>query len=170
MKNISKFFDQEREKTLDQIDELQKAITHLRYEGKASRKKNLKAADRKIKKLDAALARHRRLQEKVIFPFLLTHIPRHEPVIHFLETEHADIKENGRRLKEDMRGIFFEREGFNDSKIYERGICLISLLRHHVGFEARNIYKSISKELREDEKRKMTNRISAWLRKEVSRD
>ena len=44
--NILSFFDCEEEKLLRQTDCLQEAMNHLRYEGKVSRGKNLKAAHR----------------------------------------------------------------------------------------------------------------------------
>jgi len=168
LKNILKFFDAEGEKMLLLTDKLHKALTHLRYESKAYRAKNIKAAGDAIRNLDGILQRHQSFQEKIIFPFLVSHIPRHEVAIHLLEAEHEDIRENEEKLKLNLRKLTGANKNLNDGKIYERGIYLISLMQHHIDFEKRHIHKSIHEELRADEKVVIINRISGWLKRKTT--
>lgn len=159
MVTISKIFDSERKEMLSQAEELFEALTHLRYEGKAFRTKNIKRVRAVLRKLDAAVRKHRKLQEKAVFPFLKSHVPRHEAAIHFLETEHEDIKKSESRLMSCVRRLPAGDGKLADGKVYESGICLVSLLRHHVGFEQRHIETSIRRELRAAEKTAMARRL-----------
>jgi len=169
LKNLLKFFDGEGEKMLLQTDKLHQALTHLRYESRAYRPKNIKAVRDVIQTLDGILQRHQSSQEEIIFPFLESHIPRHEAAIHLLEAEHEDIQKNTDKLKSSLQKLPEAHGNLNDGKIYERGIYLISLVQHHVGFEQRHIRKSIHKELHADEKAVITSRVSGWLKKKANR-
>ncbi len=169
MKNLLKFFDGEGKKMLLQTDKLHQTLTHLRYESRACRPKNIKAVRDVIRNLDGILQRHRGFQEKVIFPFLESHIPRHEAAIHFLEAEHEDIKKNKDKLNSGLQKLSAANGNLNDGKFYERGIYLISVVQHHIAFEQRHIHKSIHKELHQDEKVVITSRLSEWLKKKANR-
>lgn len=152
-----------------QTGELHNALTHLRYESRSYRPKNIKAVREVIQSLEGLLERHRGFQEEIIFPFLESHIPRHEAAIHLLETEHEDIRTNKDKLKSSLQKLSKADRNLNDGKIYERGIYLISLVQHHVAFEQRHIRESIHKELHEDETTVITRRVSKWLKKKANR-
>ena len=152
-----------------QTGELHKALMHLRYESRSYRPKNIKAVREIVRNMDGILQRHRGFQEEIVFPFLESHIPRHEAAIHLLETEHEDIKTNKDKLKSSLQKLSKADRNLNDGKIYERGIYLISLVQHHVAFEQRHIRKSIHKELHADETMVITSRVLEWLKKKANR-
>ncbi len=164
--NILIFFEREGDKMVSRADRLHDVLTHLRYEGRMSRTKNLRAARDVIKNLEVRLEEHWNFQEKVIFPFIQIRVPRQEAAIHFLEEEHEGIKKYKDNLKRALQRQSESNASLGDGKIYEQGICLISLLHHHLGFEKRHIYRSVRKELRQDEKNEMSKRIAGWVKKQ----
>ncbi len=156
------FFDQEENEILRQVEDFHKILTHLKYEGKVSRGKNVKAANRAMSRLVGTFKKHRRLQEEIIFPFLQVHIPKHEAVIRFLRSDHEDIKKNKDRLRLSLQKLS-KQSVTENGKIQELGVYLICLLRHHLELEKENIHKAIKRELREDEKKEIGVRIKKWL-------
>ncbi|MBI3313557.1 MAG: hemerythrin domain-containing protein [Candidatus Omnitrophica bacterium] len=163
MKNVTSFFDGEEKEMLRQVEGLHKTLTYLKYEGKAIRGKNLKAAQTSLQALVKNLQRHRALQEKIIFPFLLIHIPKHEAVIRFLRSDHQDIKRNKKRLGL-LLGKLSKRPAEVNGELHDLGVYLICLLRHHLELEKENIHRAIKKELRKDEKREVGEKIAKWLK------
>ncbi len=106
MKNVMYFIDREEKEILRQADNFQKALTHLRYEGKVCLGKNAKAANRAIQKLGQSADRHDRFQSGVIFPFLEKHFPRHVPAVHLLQAEHDDILKNKKKTGRISAAVF----------------------------------------------------------------
>jgi hypothetical protein len=102
---ITSFLDHEEKGILKEVDVFQKSLTHLKYEGKVSRGKNVKAADRVAASLADTLRKHRQLQEGVIFPYLLVHIPKHESLIQFLRADHQDIRKNKKMLRLSLKKL-----------------------------------------------------------------
>lgn len=166
MKTAVRFFNCEDADIFRQSEKLHRALTHLRYEGKVHRAKNLKEVKESADALDASLKRHRTLQEKIIFPYLSTHIPRRESSIHFLESEHEGLDQSNKKLKKGIREFLKSDPVLTCGEIYEAGIFFIAHLRHHISYEVKNIRSLIRSELRPDEKREIGNRISGWLKKQ----
>ena len=75
-KVLTRFFDCEEMVIMTKAEELYTILTHLRYEGKISQGRNGKSAIEAVGSLRGMIQKHRNLQEKVIFPFLITHIPK----------------------------------------------------------------------------------------------
>lgn len=166
MKSAIKFFDSEDADIFQQAERLHRALTHLKYEGKLTLAKNLKEVKESAGALGVILKRHLGLQEKVVFPYISTHIPRYETTVHFLESEHEEIDRHCEKLLKAIRE--FQRSGSslkNSGEVYENGIFLVSLLRHHLNFELRNIRLLMGKELRLDEKIEIGTRMKKWLKK-----
>lgn len=163
MPDIAPFFDVEEKKILTLVEDLHKALTHLRYEGKLLREQNVKSVQILAYGLDLELEKHRRLQEEVVFPFLQTHIPRHEAAISLLKAEHMEIKSHQQKLKQDILKISSIPDHLQEAKIYEAGIYLVTLIRHHIGLEKKSVDRSMRNELRADEKSCVGKRIEAWL-------
>lgn len=147
-------------------ERLHRALTHLRYEGKVHRLKNLEEVEKSTAALSVIFKRHRALQEKIIFPYLSTHIPRREPAVHFWESEHEGLEQNSKKLKKGILEFFKSDPVLTCGEIYEAGIFYIAHLRHHVSFEIKNIRSLILSELRPDEKREIESRASGWLKKQ----
>lgn len=163
--NVKNLFDAKEEKILSQTEALHKALTHLRYEGKLLRKQNIEAVQILILSLELVLEKHRHLQEDILFPFLQRHIPRHEAAISLMETEHEDIVRSAEKLKKQVLKISKDSDPLGEGKVYETGIYLVTLLRHHICFEEKNISQSMQRELREDEKEVIQKRVRDCLKK-----
>jgi len=161
---LTGYFDVEAKDILQELEELQKVLTHLRYEGKVSLGKNLKSARQLMARLVTHLGRHRQLQERVVFPYLAAHIPRHESVIQFLRSDHADIRKSKERLQAVIRNLLKNPEScLEHVKIQELGVYLICLVRHHIELEKKSIHRALDEELRPVERRKVETRVRQWL-------
>lgn len=165
MKTSAHFFDYEDAGIFHESEQLYRALTHLRYEGKARRLKNLNEVKRSIRALDIIFKRHKALQEKIIFPYLSTHIPRRQSAVRFLESDHEGLDRSGRKLKKNVRDFFSSDPVLTCGEIYEAGIFFIAHLRHHLSFEVRNIQPLVLGELCPEEKREMEGRIRGWAKK-----
>ena len=104
---------------------------------------------------------HILLDETTVFPFLKVHVPKLEPLLDFLKTEHDDFRAS---LKEFE--ILFKRfkkmgeQGRPSSglmgKLRDKGIYIYCLMRNHIQAEGQNIYAAIEKYLNEQEKYELT--------------
>lgn len=164
MNTTTAYFDGEEKEILEEVESFHKVLTHLQFEGKMKRGQNLKAAKQSLGSLMKTLKMHRLLQEKIIFPFLLRHIPKHESVISFLHSDHEDILKNKEELWRSLSD-FSTNHNFQQTKVQQLGIYLVCLLRHHMELEKKSIHKAINKELRTEEKREVGEKIEKWLDK-----
>ncbi len=170
MKHILCFIDCEEKEILRWAEDFQRASTHFRYEGKFYLGKNAKAAKRAIQRLGQSADRHSRFQSGGIFPFLEKHFPRHSPAVHLLQAEHDNILKNKKKLAASLQRFSKGSAGLAwQSTIYQRGIYLISLLRHHLGFEKKNIYRSIKKELHRKEYEEIKKKMNRWNQQHILR-
>ena len=148
--------------TLRKTVELEDALLNLRFEGKASRGKNLRMAREVFRFLETELLHHMRMEDEVVFPFLKTHVPRLEPVIRRLVAEHRDFEKNlgrfGQNLGTAAKGTS-EGPGRSIEKVRENGTYLIYLLRNHIQTESQSVYSVIDRELRVDEKKDLAQKI-----------
>lgn len=168
MTDTLSYLNTEEEKLAETTEDLKKALIHLRYEGKLLKEQNLKSIQILIYALANVLERHLYVQERIVFPFLRTHIPRHEAAILLLKAEHEEIKIHQEKLRKAMGEMPGIPGPLQEAVLYEEGIYLVTLLRHHLFVEKRNIDPSLEKELREDEKEIIHQRIEIWLAKENS--
>ena len=138
--------------TLYQVDCLNETLTNLRYEGKAFLEKNLKDIRSVLKFLNRELIPHIKFEEEFIFPFVGTHIPKLESLIHLLRAQHKELQEHLKNF-----GSLLEESGKEDGrtleKIREQGIYMIYLIQHHIQVENESIYKIVDSELNHHEKK-----------------
>lgn len=165
MKDVMVLLEQEGGKVLQCAEGLQNAVTHLKYEGRMFREKNVKAVKAHIKDLKVCFKKHCGLQEKVVFPYLLAHIPKHELSIHFLQTDHAQIAKGEFEIEGCLKSLSKSDLVQKDAKVHEAGISLICLVRHHLEFEKRSIHKALRHELNPEEKIEIRKRMVKWLKK-----
>ncbi len=154
MRKIQSVLGQEGEEILESTEALHKALMSLRYEGKVSAGKNIKMAGKAAQILDLKVKQHRDYQEEVVFPFLETHIPKYETRIHFLRSDHHEIKEYAQKLRGLLRRLAAKsgkRRSIDNGAIQETGIYLVGLLRHHLQLEEEGIRKGIEKDLSRSE-------------------
>ncbi len=170
MDPVSGFFEKEAAKIINEAARLHKVLVHLRYEGKPTRGKNLKAAKSSILSFSKILKGHRELQEKVVFPYLRVHIPKHDPAIRFFCADHRAI----RRDKEKLRSLIGRAskkllEAGKFRGIQKKGAYLAGLVRHHLELERKSVLKAIRNELRPEEKKEIFGKVTFWLRKSSMR-
>ena len=137
-------------------------LTRLRFEGKQQLGKNLRETGELLGFFQKEVQDHMRLEEKVLFPFLRAHIPRFEPMIYLLLSEHADFRNSLKELKNDFSKMK-RFAGYPDKAIRnmtEHGKYFICLCRNHQWAESESLYKVAIKELQPAEKRLLVERMA----------
>lgn len=162
-KLILNLFEKDHDDTLQKTHRLEEILVHLRYEGNASLGKNVKQAREVLAFFSREVQRHMRDEERVLFPFLKTHLPRLEPLVLYLSSEHQDFRRHVTRFK-FLLAKLSKRKGPRDcgeaiGKLKETGIYLVHLLRAHLQGESDILYKVADRELRQDEKKMLEKRF-----------
>jgi hemerythrin-like domain-containing protein len=100
------------------------------------------------------MAVHMKQEERVLFPFLCTHIPRLQPMVRLLAADHDEFRTGmqslGRNLKTQKA-----------HQISEQGTYLVCLLSSHMWVESHSLYKAADKELRPEEKKTLIRWMKA---------
>lgn len=149
-------------KILQKARRFQDALTHLQYEGKASWGKNLRRAHELSRFLSHEVNGHMGEEERIVFPFLQSHIPKLESLISLLCMEHQDFRENLTSFKSLLETLAKKDAGQNGKlmkKLGEKGMYLIYLLQGHLQEESGILYKVADRELRGDEKREIIKKL-----------
>lgn len=155
--------EKEHTKALKHAENLSGIMTRFHYEGKASFGKNMKMAQDVGDYFSAFVLKHMEFEEKSLFPYLESHIPRLEPVIQLLVNEHDDFRDKlsqfnkalGKLHKRKSEPIDWKKVPF----LIESGTYLVHLLRQHTTAERTGFYNAIDKYLREDEKKELSDRL-----------
>ena len=147
----------------ENLKDLKEILTNIRYEGKAALGKNLKAAAKVFDFLNGDLRSHIETEENALFPFLEKHIPKLEPIIRLLCSEHEDFRKSLQGFECALRELSDEKSGQERGKslekLNEQGTYLIYLLRNHIQAEAEGVYKVADRELKLKEKIELTKRM-----------
>lgn len=155
------------QETVNKCDELKNVLTKLRYEGRASFGKNLKEIRHAMAFFDNELFHHFQLEENIIFPFLMAHVPKLEPVIHLLESEHIDFRDNFETLVLLLETVKNETSDIQRSqcvhKIAQIGTYLTYLLSTHARNENKSVYQIMVHELKPAEKKELVEKMVAQL-------
>ncbi len=147
------------EELFEKTDRLNRALSNLRYEGKANVGKNLKETWEILSFFEKELQAHVDAEEKFLFPFLEAHVPRLSPLISLFRAEHEDFRKNLKRFRLALEDLYGEKSdcGRSESidKVKEVGTYLIYLLRQHLPAEEESVYKAIDHELHEEEREEL---------------
>lgn len=169
--SIASTLEHEHGQALEKADALSETLTRFKYEGKASFGRNLKEARDTAEYFEKRLLKHIKFEEDTIFPFLKTHIPKLEPVIHYLLEEHSDFRE---KLKTFSKALSVPPVALNTDhswkwleKVTESGTYLVYLLRQHTQAERTSLYEAIQGTLRNDEKKDLQTLVRQHWRKEA---
>jgi hemerythrin-like domain-containing protein len=104
---------------------------------------------------------HMKDEERTLFPFLRVHIPRLEPMVYLLLSEHEDFRNCLQGLKKSIRQA--KKGGastaVNIERICEQGTYFICMLRSHMWVESHSLHRAADKELRLSEKKKLIQQI-----------
>ena len=160
-KTIFGILEKDHKMTFQKLNQFYEVLRKLRNEGKLTLGKNLSEASEFVVYFKKELDGHMRDEERILFPFLQMHIPRLEPMIYLLLSEHEDFRRSLGNLKM-LLGKFKKNAAIKLSaidEICEQGTYLICLLRSHMWVESHSFYKAADKELRLSEKRKLIRQI-----------
>lgn len=159
------------EEALKETDRLQDVLTRLTYEGKFRLGRNLNEARRLLQFFSGELVNHMQIEEKVLFPFLKTHVPRLESVICLLRSEHEDFRRSFGDFKTLLGKLSSKCNGTNRAKligkIKETGTYLIYLLKNHSQLENKSIYQAIDQVLHAEEKREIEKQIKRYSQRKT---
>ena len=161
--SISESLKRDHEKILREGERLEELLLRLRYEGKVWLGKNMKGIQSVIEFFKGPCLSHLAFEEETLFPFLVTHIPKLEPLICLLQGEHEDFKKNLHGLDFLRKEFVEEREESERAILRERlrneGAYLMGLLQSHIRAEEESIYQISEKELQWDEKEELERKI-----------
>ncbi len=152
MANPHRLFAREIRALFLQSEKLYSALTQLRYEGRLQERRNIRRVEQSVRILYGSLKKHISVQERVIFPFFERHIPRYELAIQLLKAEHQDIRRCCEVLQKSASGIKAAPRTPDCGRIYNQGIYLTALLRHHFEFENQSVLTPAAQGLTKAEK------------------
>ncbi len=173
-------FDCASHSLLKHINSFESLLLHLRYEGKPSIGKNIKNVRIAFGLLGRELEGHFQIEEKLIFPFLKVHVPRLEPAIRMLSSDHDEIKRCTKKLKEKLMRVRYAGEKKTGDwhkdifEIHTAGKFITYFLKTHLKVEENLIRPAMSRELHSDEAAQLRERAEQimkgkFLRHESSR-
>ena len=158
---------------LNKADELYAAVSGLQCEGKISLERNLLKIQRVMDFLKEKLLPHIELDEEVVFPFLERHIPKLDPMLRFLRSEHSEIRSNLAELEVLISKMRQQRAAVRRNRIItqikEQGTYLYCLMRNHIQTETESVYKELNKRLDTGEKKKLLEEYTAQKKTRNSR-
>ncbi|MCA9401404.1 MAG: hemerythrin domain-containing protein, partial [Candidatus Omnitrophica bacterium] len=98
---------------------------------------------------------HLDVDDKALFPFVLKHIPKLEPVLALLKGEHIELKKSLKASETAIKNMknqvdIGKRSLFID-KLKNNITYFISLLRNHIQTENEGVYKVVKASLKADE-------------------
>src|SRR3989338_4066747 len=93
-KKVLDTFEVSHVEILKKSQQLEDVLTRLRYEGRMSFGRNVKELGALLHFLNEDLKNHVTQEERVLFPYVESHIPKLEPVINLLRSEHQEFKKN----------------------------------------------------------------------------
>ncbi len=160
-KSIFTILEKDHKKTFQNLDLFYEVLRKLRFEGKQNLGKNLKEIRGLVAYFKRELNGHMKEEEKTLFPFLQSYIPRLEPMICLLLSEHQDFRNSLREMRLSL--LEFNKAGRDKTelihKIEEQGTYLVCLLRSHMQVETQSLYRVADKELHPSEKKRLIDQM-----------
>ena len=144
--------EKDHKATFENINHFYSLIEKIRYEGKSTLGKHLTEAAKAVSYFGKEIGDHMREEEKVLFPFIRTHIPRLEPMVCLLLSEHEDFRRSLKDLKKSLQAVRNRYSVDAVHRLCERGTYMVCLLRSHMWCESHSLYKAADTELKADEK------------------
>lgn len=166
MADIGEALQKSHAGVIQKAGELNKALHDLRYEGKPMFGKNLRRARTVFRSLEKELSKDMRFEEKVLFPFLESHVPKLRFMIHIIEEEHGDLRGNLEALQSLLEKLL--RAGYDGGqsalveKIRRKGNYLNYFLHNHTWAENESVYRVMSGDLIAAEKKELQKRFDKF--------
>jgi hypothetical protein len=143
------------QEVLKVLDHFQHSLTCLSYEGKPLFGRNLRRTREEAGCLRKKLSEVFRVEDKAVFPFMEKHVPKLEPVIHALESDHRDLKGLCDIFDKRTRRLLILKSRTGKERLFreikEGGAYMICFVRHHLETKRALIYKSVRRYLKEEE-------------------
>ena len=162
-KTIYGFLEKDHKISFEKLNRFYEVLKKIRYEGRPSQPRNVAEIRGLVKYFREELGDHMKQEERVLFPFLRSYIPRLEPMVYLLLSEHEDFRHH----LEFLRKVLGKsgKDGFMGPRVIdqisEQGTYLTCLLRSHLWVESHSLYRAADKELRPGEKKKLMSQIRA---------
>jgi hypothetical protein len=153
MKDPAKLIDwlkSDHESLRQAIELLDRYLYHLRYEGKRHTQDNLLRIKQHVQFLQKDMDRRIRYEETILFPFLIMHVPRFEPLFHLLHIDHEQCRQEFQFLAASSGDISVE-------EVLRHGEYLTGLLRSHWSIEDKSAIASVQHELKGHEKNRLAH-------------
>ena len=156
-------FKDEKKMVLEKLEQLEKALYNLQYEGKLFSPSHIKKAEEAVCFLKKKYTDHITLDERIIFPYLEKHIPKVHSVLLYLKAERREFQEGLKIFEKILLELKKDNKNILRHNIIERlknkGIYLICLMRSHIQLEEQSVYQSIQQQLHKDEKNALIQKI-----------
>lgn len=160
---ITRLLENHHEETLRKADHLKEILIHLQYEGKPSLGKNLRKAGEILEFFQGEVNKHMEEEERILFPFLETHLPRLESLISLLRSEHQNFKRHASCFNFLLDRLEGEKDELEREKLIEKlretGMYLVYLLQGHLQEESEILYRAAEQQLKSDEKKKLAKQL-----------
>ncbi|MDP2654399.1 MAG: hemerythrin domain-containing protein [Candidatus Omnitrophota bacterium] len=150
------------EDLLDKTNQLDDALTRLRYEGKLCLKKNIRSAEKLVGFFNATMLPHI-VVEDILFDFVERHIPKIQIVVRHLQSEHKELTACLKEMAQLLRRLAAQKSEPRRAEIIERvkerGTYLSHFMRQHIQIEHDSIYLIAMEELQPAEKRRLLQKL-----------
>lgn len=154
--NIKTFWKNASKEAKHQADQLEATVVNLRFEGKVHFGKNIKSVMSSVKSLEHWIKLFFDVQDRIVFRFLKSHIPKTESMLSFFQSEHNQLKQGLVNIDEAVELVAKTKSPVNRTRIIaelkDRGVYLSCLLRKEIEVECESIHRMISQELKPDER------------------
>lgn len=164
--NLRSFFKKSDGVAFRRLDRFYEVLRNLRYEGKQNFKKNVDELRVMLGLFQKQMLAHRCLEEKILFPYLGARIPRLEPLIGLLISEHKEFNITLKELKVSLTNLRINGQDSSRAadRIGKKGIYFICLSRNHLQAERQGLYKAADRQLRPGQKRALIGKIAEDMR------
>ncbi len=152
-------FQKDHQEFLQKSESLHQVFKNICYEGKLLLGRNLRRAGCLLQFFETRFIRHLEAEEKVLYPFIKTHIPRYAAVILFFHREHKDLQETLGELRQVVEKLRANQNHLRNKKLVEtiqwKGAYFNHLLRSHIKTETETVLYAFDKELRREERQEL---------------
>ena len=162
--DLRRIWRQNERKIVEDAEALKTALSRLRFEGRQHYTRNLQRAESALSILRERISGHIQHEEKSLFPFLSSHLPKFESTQLLFLYEHREFTSLLQRITRNLKRMKArfpnDRTGFMAHEAFTDGMHLVGLLMSHLKVESRGLHRSVHRDLRADEKKSLLRILS----------
>ncbi|MBI4388289.1 MAG: hemerythrin domain-containing protein [Candidatus Omnitrophica bacterium] len=159
-------FQKDHQEFLQKSESLHQVFKNICYEGKLLLGRNLRRAGCLLQFFETRFVKHLEAEEKVLYPFIETHIPRYASVILFFHREHKDLQETLGELRQIVEKLQGNQNYLRNKKLIEtiqwKGAYFNHLLRSHIKTEVETVLYAFDRELRREERQELLEELRQY--------